>query len=59
MGSLIPEPEHTFLSLATAESHFNTAASEPSVDFSERSRRITAGGGKARRRFEPSVTLTL
>lgn len=41
------------------DSHFNTAASEPTGDFSDRSRRITAGGGRARRRLGPSETLTL
>jgi hypothetical protein len=59
MDSFVPELEQTFFSLETEESHFNTAASEPSVDFSERSRRITAGGGKASKRLGPSATLTL
>jgi hypothetical protein len=59
MDSFLTELEQTFLSLEPEESHFSTAASEPSVDFSDLSRRITGGGGNASRRLGPSVTLTL
>lgn len=59
MDSFVTELEQTFLSLELEESHFSKAASEPSVDFSDRSRRITGGGGNASRRLGPSVTLTL
>lgn len=47
------------MSLSVAVKYFNTAASDSMATSSDRSNRITAGGGRVSSKLGPSETLTL